>query len=284
MTSSKGVIELRRLNPHVGAEVLDLDIEAGLTEQQERAIVDALFEYSLLVFRGQQLSPATHVQFSELFGENDVHIYDQYLDSEFPQLIRLSNMHGDKGVVVDNYWHADLTYYPEPTGAAVLYAHEVPRVGGDTLYASLIDAYDRLPDDVKKKLNGKEAIHSHEPRPTINRPTLSEEQKTKAPDSVHPVVCRHPVTGRRILFVNEGFTSAIVGFSDDASEELLQYLFKHSTEEQFVYRHKWCKGDVLIWDNRAVVHSATPWDTKTEKRHLTRTTIKGERPTMATPN
>ncbi|WP_405240334.1 TauD/TfdA dioxygenase family protein [Lentisalinibacter orientalis] len=283
MTSSEGNIELRRLNPYIGAEVHNLDIEAGLTDEQEKAIVAALFDHSLLIFRDQHLSPGTQVQFSELFGENDVHIYDQYLDPDFPQLIRLSNMHGEKGVVVDNYWHADLTYYPEPTGGAVLYAHEVPRVGGDTLYASLINAYDRLPDKIKKELNGKEAVHSHDPRPSIKRPTLSDEQKPKAPDSVHPVVCRHPVTGRRILFVNEGFTSSIVGLSEDASEELLQYLFKHSTDEEFVYRHKWRKGDVLIWDNRAVVHSATPWDTSTEKRHLTRTTIKGERPEMASP-
>ena len=283
MADQTDVLNLRPLSPHVGVEVQGVDIEAGLTDEQSEAIASALFTHSLLVFRDQKLSPRTQVEFSALFGENDIHIYDQYLDPEYPELIRLSNMHGDRGVVVDNYWHADLTYYPEPTGGAVLFAHEVPRVGGDTLYASLISAYDRLPDSLKRELSDREAVHSHEPRRSIKRPQLTDDQQSKAPDSTHPVVCVHPVTGKRILFVNEGFTASIVGIEEARSEELLRFLFDHTTADEFIYRHQWRRGDVLVWDNRAVVHSATPWDTENEHRHLTRTTIKGERPRMAPP-
>ena len=269
------------LHPHVGAQVDGVDLSKPISDDTMRQIEEAYWRHSVLVFRGQRITREQHIAFSARFGENDIHIYKQFLDKDYPQLIRLSNVHGQTGVVVDNYWHADLTYYAEPTGGAVLYCYEAPSKGADTLFVSLIDAYDRLPGDVKRRLNGLTAIHSHEPYGAHKRPKLNAVQEEKAPDMVHPVVAIHPRTGRRILFVNEGFTTRIAGWAQAESDQLLKYLYSHSTGSDFVYRHLWHPGDVVIWDNRSTVHSATPWDTSTERRHLERTTIKGERPVMA---
>jgi len=268
------------------AEVADVDLSQILDEQTFARIHDAFLEHSILVFRGQDLSNEQHIAFSRRFGELEIHTAKHWLLPEFPEILVLSNR-GEKGTrpIVNGgaYWHSDITYKANPPLGSLLYALQVPPQGGDTLFADMYAAYETLDDETRAQIEDLEAVHRYGDRYRMmasednDRPPLTEAQLAEVPDVVHPVVCTHPETGRRALYVNEGFTIGIVDMPQAEGKALLQRLFSHSVQPANIYRHHWQVGDLVMWDNRCTMHRATEYDVR-HTRAMHRTTIQGDRP------
>ena len=269
------------------AEVVGVDLSRPVDDERFARIHDAFLEHSILVFRGQDLSNEQHIAFSRRFGELEIHTAKHWLLPEFPEILVLSNR-GEEGTrpIVNGgaYWHSDITYKAKPPLGSLLYALEVPPEGGDTLFADMYAAYESLDDETRAHIEGLEAIHRYGDRYRMmaevdrDRPPLTPEQLAEVPDVVHPVVRTHPETGRRALFVNEGFTIGIVGLPEAEGKALLDALFDHSVQPARVYRHRWQAGDLVMWDNRCTMHCATDYDLR-HVRAMHRTTIQGDRPT-----
>lgn len=282
---------VRRCTPQFGAEVTGVDLSRPLDDAAFRRVYDLFLDHSVIFFRGQQLSPEAHVAFSRRFGELEIHVRKECLRPGFPEIFVVSNIIENGKPIgtqdAGSFWHSDLCYLREPSRGSLFYAREVPErdgvVYGDTLFASACAAYDALPGDMKKRLEGLKAVHSyvkgyHRPRKSGPRPELTEEQKRRTPDVEHPLVRTHPETGRKCLFVNEGYTVRIAGLPQAESDELLQFLFAHITSPEFVYRHNWRVGDFLIWDNCAVQHRAMLDYELPLRRRMERTTLTGTAP------
>ncbi len=268
------------------AEVGSVDLSQPMDDAHFARIHDAFLEHSILVFRGQRLSNEQHIAFSRRFGELEIHTARHWLLPEHPEILVLSNR-GEEGTrpIVNGgaYWHSDITYKAKPPLGSLLYALEVPPEGGDTLYADMYAAYASLDDETKARIDDLQAIHRYGDRYQLmaredkDRPALTPEQLAEVPDVVHPVVRTHPETGRKVLFVNEGFTVGIVGMPEAEGKALLERLFEHSVQPGHVYRHRWQAGDLVMWDNRCTMHRATEYDLR-YARAMHRTTVQGDRP------
>jgi taurine dioxygenase len=268
------------------AEVAGVDLSRPLDDDGFTRIHDAFLEHSTLVFRGQALSNEQHIAFSRRFGKLEIHTAKHWLLPDFPEILVLSNRGEDGTTPIVNggaYWHSDMTYRAEPPLGSLLYALEVPPEGGDTLYTDMHAAYETLDEETKRRIEDLEAIHRYGDRYLMmasedkERPPLTGEQLAEVPDVVHPVVRTHPETGRKALFVNEGFTVAIAGLAKDESKALLEKLFRHSVQPAHMYRHRWQAGDLVMWDNRCTMHRATEYDPR-YNRAMHRTTVQGDRP------
>ncbi len=279
----------RRFETALGAEILDLDLSRPLDDATFAAVRRAfLASEGVLVFRDQRITPAQHVEFSRRFGKLLIHVLRQYAHAEQPEILLISNVIKDgKPVGIGDAgrdWHSDLSYVAEPSLGSLLHAQELPPEGGDTMFANMYAAYEALPDTIKRRIDGLHAVHSYEyshnrfrNAGSKFRPQLTEAQKAEVPDVTHPVVRTHPETGRKALFVNEGFTSRIAGVPDDESRELLDFLFRHSVEDRFTYRHHWRDHDLVFWDNRCAMHKALGCPPHL-RRHMHRTTVSGDKP------
>jgi taurine dioxygenase len=278
------MVTIHPLSPALGAEIRGVDLSEAPDDATFARIRDAFHAHSVILFRDQRLTEDQHIAFSRRFGPLEIHIAKQYLLPGHPEIVVLSNVvkDGKKLGIEDagRYWHSDLSYMQKPSLGSLLYALEVPAKGGDTLFASMVAAYNALPDALKRRIAGLKAIHRYGDRwqkdaaQGRTRATLSDSERAATPDAIHPVVRVHPATGRPALYVNEGFTVGIVGMDERDSRALLDELLAFSTRPEFAYRHRWKKGDLLFWDNRAVVHAATDYDPRTV-RHLHRTTVAG---------
>ncbi|HLZ67844.1 MAG TPA: TauD/TfdA family dioxygenase [Aliidongia sp.] len=280
--------EIRPLKQVLGAEVLGFDMRTPLDDDDFSTIAQAFDRHSVLVFRDQQrLDPAAHIAFSRRFGPLEIHVQNKFLLAGHPEILIVSNefRNGEPIGLVDagKYWHSDLSYKPEPSMGSLLHSRTLPAEGGDTLFATQHAAYEALPAALQAKLDRLTAEHSYLARNEAQRakstlrPDLSDEQKKTVLPAVHPVVRVHPGTGRKALFVSEGFTTRIMELPEDESRDLLAEIHAHQTQDAFIYRHHWIDGDLVMWDNRAVMHLATgcPPDLA---RTLYRTTIKGTVP------
>jgi taurine dioxygenase len=266
-------------------EVENVDLSQPVDNATASALRDAINQHSLLVFRGQTISNDQHIAFSRNFGDLEIHTAKQYLLPDYPEIIALANR-GENGTTpIDNggaYWHSDISYKAKPPMGSLLYSLEVPPEGGDTLYADMCAAYDALSDASKHRLEGLRAIHGYEARFTQmgdggKRPKLSAEQLAEVPEVSHPIVRTNPESGRKALYINEGFTLGIEGMPADESRVLLEELNTHATQPCFVYAHHWRAGDLVFWDNRTTMHCATAYDTR-YARTMHRTTIQGDTP------
>jgi len=272
--------EIRPITPFLGAEVADIDLSRPMGNEAFDEIYDAFNRHSVLVFRDQDLTPEQHVEFSRRFGPLMIHVFDEDLLPGHPEIYRLSN------VVIDGvrqgrpdagqYWHSDLTYEKNPSLGSVMHALEVPDVGGDTMFVSTAHAWEQLSPTMQAMLEGLTAVHEFgHAFGRSNRTSIGVEQETldRRPPVEHPVVRIHSGTGRKCLFVNPGFTVRVKGMTDEESELLLGFLYRHMTRPEWVLRHKWRKADVVIWDNRALMHSGTGDYDASMPRHMHRTTI-----------
>ncbi len=272
----------------LGAEILGLNDAAGLSDTDIAAIRQAWLAHDgLLVFRDVRLAPQAQVDFSRRFGPLQVHVLNQFHLPGHPEVLVVSNVVengkpiglGDAG----RDWHSDLSYKPRPSLGSLLLARELPREGGDTLFANMVRAYETLPDELKRIIEGRRAVHSYVYRYerlralSTWRPTLTQAQRDAVPPVDHPVVRTHPETGKRALFVSEGFTSHIPGLPEDESAAVLAQLFAHSIRPDNLYTHRWQPGDMLFWDNRSTIHFA-PGCPDAYRRTLHRTTIEGDVP------
>ncbi len=288
-------VVVSRLSGHLGAEIQGVDLASELSNAAFAQILDAFNAHSLVVFRDQTLDPAQQVAFSRRFGPAIEHLLEGFRMAENPEVFVVSNLTEDgtpkgkpKGAIyAGQYWHSDLSYMAEPAMASMLHAKRVPSAGGDTMFAAMHAAYDALSDPMKAFLSGLTACHDYtHAYETVfsklpNRPPMTDEQKAKVPPVDHPVVRRHPATGRPALFVNPGFTRRINGLAEDESRAILDFLFTHTTRHEFVHRHHWRPGDVVMWDNRALMHRAVADYDMSEARHMHRTTIAGDAPVAA---
>lgn len=279
-----------RIGTHLGAEISGVDLTRPLDDTTFAEIERAFYDESVVVFRGQPITEEQHIAFSRRFGNLEVHVSGaRYLHPRHPEIRINSNIieNGKPIGATDagQYWHTDLSYMGAPSKCSLLYAVEVPMQDGkplgDTQFSSVTAAYDALSPSMKKRLEGLRAVHSYSHRyykltdAGKQRPPLTEEQKARTPDVEHPVVLTHPRTGRKCLFVNEGFTTHIVGMPEAESRALLAELFSHVRQPEFVYAHKWSVGDLLMWDNLSTQHFAVADYALPLRRKMQRTTVTG---------
>src|SRR5688572_4393809 len=276
------MFSLRRLGPHFGAEISGLDLSSDINAETFGAIERAYVEHSVLLFRGQSMSDRCHVEFSRRLGELEVHALREYVHPDHPELYRISNIieNGKHLGIPDAgaYWHTDLSYTVLPSRGSIMQSLKVPRRDGkplgDTSFCSTAVAYDTLPDELKRRIEGRRAIHRFWDRYLAERKkagqqvVVSDERRATLPDVVHPMVRTHPLSGRKCLFVNEGFTIRIVDMREAESGELLQQLYQHISRPENIYRHSWKVGDVVMWDNWATQHRLNVDYTPAEPRFM----------------
>ena len=269
----------------IGVEIAQIDLSRPLSSESVTAIQDALDRRLVVVIRGQTLSDSELIAFSESLGELDPpgpNPYGEPFIREFPQINVISNVI-EKGRPIGNLgageaaWHADMTYVEVPPRAAVLYALEIPETGeGDTWFADMFAAYDALPAAMKSALAGKIAIHdaSRNSAGMLRRGYTEVTDVRETRGACHPLVRTDARTARKALFLGRRQNSYITGFPVQESEQLLDRLWSHATQPQFTMRHRWRVGDVLIWNNLAVLHRRDPFDAQS-RRIMHRTQIKG---------
>jgi taurine dioxygenase len=282
-------LTVKRLCPALGAEITNLDVGQPVSDEIFAEIRRVLCENDgVLVLRDQRLTPEQQISFSrrfgELFGDRE-QLQDtvtKYLLPGYPQIFRASNK------IVEgqpqgrdragNYWHSDVSFRPRPAMVSLLYAIEVPPLGGDTMFANMYMAYESLSPPMQHFLENLRARHDFAVNTAVGftHENIEQEDLKGQNTSEHPVVRTHDETRRKCLFVNPGNTSHLVGMHPEESRLLLQFLYEHSTQPQFVFRHHWRKRDLVIWDNRCTMHYAVvDYD---EDRYMHRTTVVGERP------
>lgn len=279
------MLNTRPLHEGFGLEVLGLDLSDPATDAAVDEMVGLLDRHSLILVRSQKLSNARHVEISRRFGPLMTHVLTQFLTTGHPEIYVLSNV-TENGKPIGNHkegwnWHSDLSYVAEPSMGSLLYSVEVPPEGADTLFASMHLAYEALPAEIQTRIRDLSATHSYAgyyAKAFADREPLSEEQKARTPDVVHPVVRTHPVTRRLSLYVGQDIVKQINGLPSEESRALLDELNAHAISDAFVYRHKWQQGDLVIWDNRCTMHCATPYDDQKYRRIMHRTTVAGTRP------
>ena len=286
-------LDIRPFDAALGAEVRGVDLSRDLEDTTFASIEKAWNDHSVLLFRDQTIDEVRHIAFSRRFGDLEVHVLDQYLHPEYPEILIVSNvMDDDRHVGIydaGRYWHTDLSYMAVPSRGSLLYAIEVPcdaagNALGDTLFASTAAAYDALSEPMKRRITPLKAEFSlanrHAKLVADGDPqaALSDAHQEKAPPVVHKVVRTHPITGRRSIYVNEGQTSRILGLPEDEARDLLHDLCSHCTRPEFVYRHRWRAGDLLMWDNIPTQHLAVSDYALPQRRYLHRTTLRGTPP------
>jgi len=272
-TSTDGP-RLRAMAPALGAEITGLELGTRVTPAAITLVLDALHRYGVIVVRDQHLTPAEQLAFMEKLGPVKKSAYSRanaFSVPGQPDMMVISNIveNGRNIGLMDAgaMWHADGTHMAHPDMYTALYALEVPyrdgKALGDTLFSSVAEAFDALPDALRSRIAGRKAVHSFthhlekkRRQGDLRRPPLTDAQKAEYPDVEHPIVAVHPITGRKALFVTEGHTARIAGLSPEESDALLEELWAHIRRPEFIYRHSWKVGDLLIWDNRATQHLA----------------------------
>ncbi|MBY0399246.1 TauD/TfdA family dioxygenase [Myxococcota bacterium] len=271
-------IEIHPVTPTIGAEIRGVDLAKPLSPESVEQIRGALHAHLVLIFRDQTLSESDHIAFARHFGPIQAPpIKTKYHTN--PEINVLDQV-SPRGDGADN-WHADHTYTKRPAMGSVLRAVKVPRYGGDTMFASMYAAYDALSDRMKQMLDGLKAVHDITLSATRGiraghvTQSLGEIQK-RLPPVVHPVIRTHPVTKRKLVFVNSNSTTRIVGLPDAESEAILRFLYEHVKTPEFQVRLRWDERSLAFLDNRCAQHYAVPdYD---ERRVLHRVTIEGDEP------
>jgi taurine dioxygenase len=282
-------ISVIRSDAALGAEIV-VDLSKGLDDATFKQIEDAFHDNIVVVFRNQQSSNAQHVAFSRRFGELEVHIVKKYLLPDYPEILLVSNIRDEKGEHIGLAdagftWHTDTSYRKHPSRCSLLYAIEVPEKDGvtlgNTLFTNTILAYESLPEATKTFLAGKKAIHRYSERMRIAnspRPKLTAKQLEETPDIAHPIVRVHPFTGRKSLYVTKGECIGIEGVPEDEGRAVIEELHEHCLKPEFLYRHRWQVGDLLMWDNATAMHLAICDYELPQRRLMHRTTVIGSVP------
>jgi taurine dioxygenase len=277
----------------LGARIDGIDLSQPLSDADFELLLNAFADYGVLCFPDQDLDAAAHKAFASRFGSLEINVASGPFAVEgHPELMWLSNIVENGRPLGLNdagqAWHTDMSYSEPVAFLNVLYALEVPhRDGvplGDTLFANLRAAYDDLPEDVKRAIEGRMATHDFaklwdemRERPGSIRKPLSDEQRRQKPAVSHPLVLTHPVNGRKSLYCDPGYTVSIDGMPAHESEELLRFLFEHQSHERYVYAHHWARGDVLAWDNLWTMHNAVADYGPDEHRLMRRCQVMADR-------
>lgn len=268
----------------LGAEITNLDLRKPLCEAQFAIVMKAFLKHHVLVFRGQPITDEQHLAFTARFGELEGHINKSTHHDKHDKVQVFSNVrtdgtttgtHPEKGTLV---WHTDKSYVACPSLATVLRSPAIASAGGDTLFANTHAAYDALDEPTRRKIDGSKAVHSWElSRLKSDERAATAEEIAAAPPVEHPIIRTHPVTGRKSIYVGN-HSHHVVDMDIADGIKLLAQLEAHTTQDKFVYRHKWQVNDVLMWDNRSTLHCVTPYDAAREKRAVHRVVVKGDKP------
>ncbi len=263
-------IQIKPTGAALGAEIVGADLTRPLSDDDFATIRDGFYEHEVVYFRGRELSDEDHIRFSARFGElRKLKLTDDKLPDHLPEIFVISNIRKD-GQYIGSYdagifWHTDGAYLARPHAVSALRALIVPKVDGrilgDTQYSSTTAAYDALPERMKQRIEGLQAVHSILKRLDKTVQAGGKKDYTSAlksnPEATHPLVRVHPVTGRKCLYVTEGYTSQIVGMPEDESRDLIAELAQHCIKPEFLYRHQWQQHDLVMWDDCSTQHKAT---------------------------
>ena len=282
MRNAYKTIEASPLSPALGAEIAGIDIAAGIGDDQFAELRRAFVDHGVIFLRDQDITPEQHIAFAERWGKINVNRFFK-ADSDYPLIAEVRKEADQKGNIGSS-WHTDHSYDERPAMCSILLARELPSVGGDTLFASMYAAFDALSDGLRQMLLRLRAEHSS--RHAFGEPAYFNADvddiggrlgntEAATQDALHPVIIRHPLSGRPALYVNGDFTVKFEGWTQDESQPLLDYLYAHAVQNEFTCRFRWRKGSIAIWDNRATQHCALN-DYHGERRLMHRITIDGE--------
>lgn len=274
-------VTINPIDPVMGAEIVGADVSGPISDADLARYRDALHTYKVIVFRDQELDKEQLLAFSRRWGPLGEHIMPGAASEDYEKINVMSNAtkegkpSGKHPDPTSKRWHTDRSYMPRPAMATVLYGLEVPEVGGDTLFANATMAYDALPDAMRARIDRLNAIHSVEHSRRDGGVMLATEYELKkAPPIRHPLARVHPVTGRKAIYCG-CHAWKVEGMDYDEGRKLLDYLIGFAVQDRFVYRHKWKRHDLVVWDNRCTFHAATDYDTAKYLRILYRTVIEG---------
>jgi len=290
--STASTLTVRKLHAALGAEVRGVDMRQPLDAATCRELQDIWMEHLVLVFPDQRVTDAEHVAFTRYFGEPEI-FHQKIIRSErVKEIFRVSNVDEDgnlmppdhpvaQQVSLAQFWHTDSSYRQIPCTGALLHGVEVSRTGGETQFTNLYLVYDALPEALKKQIDGRKARHDFGHLHTLaTLKPLTDDEKAAMPPVWQPMVRKHPVTGRKSLYISPIYNDAVEGMAPDEALTLIADLTKFAADPRFVYRHRWETDDVVIWDNRCTMHQVTPFDPG-ERRIMHRTTITGQDPVLA---
>ena len=280
MSDDYNTIEVNPLGGALGAEISGIDLNEAISDEQLTEVRQVFGQYAVIFFRNQNLTPENEIRFAKRWGEINTNRFFSSVEG-YPQ-IALVVKEPDQQNNIGGSWHTDHSYDIAPALGSMLFAHEVPISGGDTVFASMYKAYETLSDGLKSTLSNLRARHSSvhvfgaARAANGNDDTVGRIKNPEAAtqEAIHPVVINHPETGRRSLYVNPGFTLGFEGWSDEESKPLLEYLYAHAARPEFTCRFQWKAGSIAFWDNRATWHLAVN-DYQGHRRMMHRITIEG---------
>ena len=283
-------LSVTKLHPLFAARVEGIDIARGFSDTDFTGLRAAFEEHSVIVLPGQTLDDGQQIAFSERFGPLEMMLPHAGNNLNPSHISRMYNSETDGAIIppedrrmiylkANRIWHTDSSFKETPSLCSLLYAYEVPPEGGETEFASMRAAYDALDAETKAQIEGKVALHHAARTRDMVAPGLVTPERRATPPVRHAMVRTNPVNGRKALYTG-GHAGKIEGMDEDESEALLVRLLNHTTQPDFIYAHKWTVGDIVIWDNRAVLHRGRSWNDAVHKRTLHRTTGAGDGPTV----
>ena len=278
-------MRLRPLTPHLGAELSGIELSADMDEALFRVVYQAFLRHQVLVFPPRDLPPGDQVAFARRFGEVQVHVMNQYHADGYPELYRLSNLdrngkpsghHPDKGTLA---WHTDGSWQRVTGQATIIYGEVMPESGGETHFCDMYGAYERLSSSWKRRIDGLRAVHNLDfsRNRRHGEDPLTEAQRLAKPPVDHPIVRTHPETGRKCLFLGD-HAEYIQDMPYGEGRALIEELNALAVHADLTYEHHWKARELLVWDNRCVMHRATPYDAAAQGRVIRRCTVLGETP------
>ncbi len=276
---------VRPLTPKLGAEISNVKLADDMSDELFRAIYQAFLRYQVLLFPPQDVPPGSQVAFAQRFGEVQIHVMSQYHADGFPELYRLSNLdengkpngrHPDRGTLA---WHTDGSWQRVTGQATIIYGEVMPETGGETHFADMYGAYERLDAKWKARIASMRAVHNLDFSRTRRHgeDPMTDAQRREKPPVDQPVVRTHPETGRKCLYLGD-HAEYIVGMPYDEGRALIEELNALAIHSDLTYEHRWTARELLLWDNRCVMHRATPYDPATQGRVIRRCTVLGEVP------
>ena len=276
---------VRPLTPSLGAEIRGVNLSEAVPEEVFSRIYLAFLQYEVLLFPPQDIPPGRQVEFARQFGEVQIHVMNQYHADGYPELYRLSNLdehgnpngrHPDKGTLE---WHTDGSWSRVSGQATIIYGEVMPDVGGETHFCDMYGAYDRLDAAWKARIAPLRAVHNLDFSRTRRHgeDPMTEEQRMAKPPVDQPVVRTHPETGRKCIYLGD-HAESIVGMPYADGRALIEELNLLAVHADLTYEHRWTAGELILWDNRCVMHRATPYDPATQRRVIRRCTVLGEVP------
>jgi len=269
----------RPLTPTIGAEILGADLSRPVSDEVFAGILETWHQNLVILFRDQHLTEDEQVRFGERFGPPAVS-HTRRFTTKNPAVMLISNIRENGqliGALPDGEmnFHTDQCHQERPAMASMLYSLEVPSKGGNTLFANAYKAYETLPPSIRQRIEGRKALNAYDYDAAATR--RGTKLREGVPSYWHPIVRTHPATGRKALYVNRLMTIEIEGLSRAESDELLNILFDHQEQREFIYEHIWRPHDLLMWDNRCTLHARTDFSAD-ERRLMRRLTILGEKP------